>query len=391
MAMLVCSINLVAFAETIATDRAINVVANYSERYADEEVEISIVIEGNDLANAQWELTYDPTHFELMDTDVVADNGTIIDYDFKQNGTYADGEVIRTYTFKALAQPVETVSAFGISNTRAYTYMESIDAEKFLADNNICEYVTIKLRDYIVAVKVDGVDQTSDEVSFSYDDKEHTFEVITVPTASVSYKVNGEDVTSVVIKEEGTYTISYTVTPELGYAPIEKSFTVVIEKPVYEVEVAIGDAMDAKDYVSGKKIVLVYTDTDNVTFAYDGNAMIDVSESAYKYNGTDYKHVYAFVTDAISGATVDDYKAKVVHSYELVCEKLDAYNADLNLDNAYDIQDVTVGFGIYNVYDGYYSNVKYQKNILKADTNNDKCVNDDDTSNIVRDVFFPQN
>ena len=72
IAMLVCSINLVAFAETIATDRAINVVANYSERYADEEVEISIVIEGNDLANAQWELTYDPTHFELMDTDVIA-------------------------------------------------------------------------------------------------------------------------------------------------------------------------------------------------------------------------------------------------------------------------------------------------------------------------------
>ena len=56
---------------------------------------------------------------------------------------------------------------------------------------------------------------------------------------------------------------------------------------------------------------------------------------------------------------------------------------DLNFDDALDVNDITTGFGIYNANETYFANVKYQKNILRADTDGSKKVDGTDTGAVV--------
>ena len=56
---------------------------------------------------------------------------------------------------------------------------------------------------------------------------------------------------------------------------------------------------------------------------------------------------------------------------------------DLNFDTNVDIQDIITVYGIYNAVPEYFADVKYQKNILKADTNGDKVADGSDTGEVV--------
>lgn len=238
----------------------------------------------------------------------------------------------------------------------------------------------IYLKEYSVETKVDG-ETAGTSKNVPYTNAGHTFEVVSTPNATVTYKVNGgEAQNSVSLTNKGTYTIEYTVAATDGYAEKTGRFTLTIEDPEYVVEVS-----ETSDYVSGKKLVLVYTNTDGVCFNYNNNLMIDVTSREYKYNDTEeYTNVYAFVTDAITNGTLDDYKANISCVIPTSSQLITlTYLMDLNFDDALDVNDITTGFGIYNANETYFANVKYQKNILRADTDGSKKVDGTDTGAVV--------
>lgn len=373
-------------AGSVIAIREINVSADKSTVAAEEEIEINVTVKGTDLANAEWKLTYEPAKFELIGE---TNSGVIADKTIKTDGSvYADGEVIKTYKFKSIAQTDVTEADFVISDTYAYTYLESIDATKVSAINNEKVTVTIDLIEYELNVKFDGEDITDTTKVIPYDSKTHTFEVVTNPQANVIYEVNGVETSELNFKGEDTYVIKYKVDNAIGYAQKSGEFTLTITKPEYVVEVNT-EAVDGSDFVSGKKIVLVYTNTDDVFFNYDNNLMIDVTAREYKYNGTgEYKHVFAIVVDAIENGVLADYEEKVKHLVTAPgLYTIAQYNNDLNYDDILDIRDITTAYGVLNVNESYFANIKYQKNILKADTDGNKYVNGIDTNAVLTAVY----
>lgn len=372
--------------------RSINVSADKETVKAGETVTITVNLNGKNLANAKYDLSYESNKFEFVgaSTNTTPNNGTISEMLYKteaEDTCFNDGETLATYEFKAIAQTEEVTADFEISNTAASTYIESIDATKVATANNEKVSVKIELKEYAVVTKVDGEVVEVETLNVPYTNAGHTFTVEAIPSASVSYKVNGGDATnSVSITEKGTYTIEYTINPEKGYAKVTGTFTLVIGDPEYVVEV--NTATENSDYVAGKKLVLVYTNTDGLAFKYGNDIMIDVTSRGYKYYGEEeYAHVYAFVTDAIADAEVDDYKENiscVIPSPENLIAL--TYSTDLNFDNDLTVQDISVAYGIYNVNKDYFKNAKYQKNILRADTDGDKVVDNDDANAVVNAV-----
>lgn len=377
-----------------AGKRSIEISANNTEVEMGDIVTIEVTIHGTNLMNVSYDLTYDPAAFELQNTDTGAmpTDGVFTEVLFKTDSAcYADGAVIATYTFKALGQTENVTADFEISDANAHTYMESINGLWPLTASNEKVSVAIALKEYAIALSVDGstVSGTTDIVH--YRGEGHTFSVTATPAATVSYQVNNGAVSdSVSVADRGSYTIAYTITPALGYAEVSGTFTLVIGDPEYVVEVNL-DATG--DYVAGKKIVLVYTDVDGVAFKYGTNLMIDVTASGYKYNDTvQYRHVYAFVTTAIASdgeaVTVEDYSDNVscvIPSPETLLTL--TYSEDLNFVDGLTVDDITVAYGIYNVCDGYFANVKYQKSLLRADTDRNKLVDNDDTTAVVNAVL----
>ncbi len=82
-----------------------------------------------------------------------------------------------------------------------------------------------------------------------------------------SFTVTGGDAWTMDEAIAGDTVVPATVTPA----------TVTTVDPAYLVEV---DATN--DYVAGKKLVLVYTNSDDISFTYDGTVMYDVSEKYTK-------------------------------------------------------------------------------------------------------------
>lgn len=378
-----------------AGKRSIEISANQTKVEMDDIVEINVTLKGTDIANAVYDLEYDTAKFELIsaDTKTTPVNGKFHEMLYKDDGEcYGNDAVLAKYTFKALGQTENVTADFVISNTSASTYLESIDGIKIKTTNNEKVTVAINLKEYEVAVSVNGNTTSYETLTVPYTNDGHTFNVTAKPEAAVSYKVNdGESSSSVSVSERGTYTIEYTITPKTGYAEITGTFTLVIGDPEYVVEVNLTNA-DNRDYVAGKKIVLVYTNTNGLAFNYGNDLMIDVTARGYKYNGTyEYSHVYAFVTDAIESddaeVTVEDYKANiscVIPSPQDLIEL--TYSMDLNFDDSLTVQDITVAYGVYNANKDYFKNIKYQKNILRADTDGNKVVDNDDTNAVVNAV-----
>lgn len=374
---------------SVVAERSINVSTDAPEEgvVAGDTFTVKVKLTGKDIANARWKLEYNKDLFELQG---MANNGTIYGYEVKEDETsvFADGAILAEYTFKAIAQTDVAYGDFKISDTYAYTRVESFEGSKPVTANNDKVTVKINLIDYQVVKLFDGNEVIGDK-TISYDGAEHVFKVETIPTATVKYTVNGVAVTDVKITEVGTYNITYTVENAIGYAAVTGNFVLTVAEPEYVVEVNFGGNGEVGDYVAGKKIVLVYTNAENAFFKYDGKLMLDVTERGYKYNGTDeYEHVFAFVTTAIQGGELEDYEMEVEPIYSASgLYTIAAYDADLNFDTFKDLQDITTAYGVYNVNSTIFANIKYQRNILKADTNGDKCVDPEDTSYVITDVI----
>ncbi len=350
-------------------------------------VTVTVQVLGTDLAGAEWNLVYDNTKFEYTGT-LAAENGVIFDNELADldNGKIFElGQIIGTYTFTVLAQAEDNVAAtFTVENGVASNYDDAAAGDTVADTSVIPADTTIVFDTLELAVKVDGAETTEDKSFVWVKDTSHTVEFVATEGAVVAVKVNGSDkaLSDLTFSAVGTYAIDYTIT-KAGFHTLTGTYTVTITTPDYAVEVNLEDSAEA-DYVAGKKMVLVYTNVEGVSFDYAGVTMYDVSAKGYTYNGTAYTYVYAVIADAIKGGDLAAYEAKVGISYTAVApEYVIAYDAenlnyDLNGSGELNLRDVIAAYGVYNNHESYFTT--YMKMVLEADINADKRVDGIDTA-----------
>ncbi len=148
--------------------------------------------------------------------------------------------------------------------------------------------------------------------------------------------------------------------------------------PDYEVYVNTSSESGA-DYVAGKKLVLVYTNSPDISFSYAGTAMYNTSA---KYKKEGYEYSFATVVDAVSS----DYAENVAIVYSAVTPDYvlteSAVEYDLNNSGEFNLRDVTVVFGVYNGDAFAFEN--YMKLVLNSDFNSDGVVDGYDTDAYVQ-------
>ncbi len=372
---------------------------------------IDVVTSGIDADGVRWTLDYDENMFEL--TGVTTYNYNVVNISGDKltveiADTIANGSTVATYTFKSLNEAVENSKfEFTIKELKASgeAWME-VDASSVTTAVNTD--ITIELREFVYTVTVDDKTITTETgKEFNYDGADHTLVVnVTDPTdAKITYKVNGQEKDSVVVRGENVWNVEYTITKD-GYEKIEGTYTFTIKEPVYKVEV---DVTETADYVSGYKLVLVYTDAENVTFDYAGIQMLDASgaKDKYLYNGTDdYEHVFALVVESLDGMeslTEEQrkaaYEALVTVDYEDKAEPIDYdldcdpecdpecvhRDCDINFSNSVNFNDIVAAYSVLEKDEEAFED--YMAGVIKADVNFSKTANNEDVTIIIGAVY----
>ncbi len=369
----------------IHPERKYIIEASKSEVKAGETFTVTVSLDGTALYGAEWELVYDKTLFKTDDETSGISYGTLITKDVP----------VATYTFEALPQLTETdYYTFTLANGAiAQTNSEAAESIEPVPEVVTDEAkVKILLKDFEYDVSVDNaviVDETTEGNKHTYntdfDGAEHTVAITSVPdTAEIKVTVNEKeaDVDALKFTDADTYVIEYTIT-QIGYAPVEGTFTFTIDTPKYVVE--LNHDYVAND-IGAKTLVLVYTDSDDISFNYDGAPVFDVTYKGYKYNdgsdeGVAYAKVYAIAVD---------YAAAYVAKVKVVYKEADAKylltlpnpEFDLTRDGKISISDVTSAYAVYNADPDYFIN--YMKHVLTADVVADKKVNGGDTGAYVK-------
>ncbi len=369
--------------------RTIKAVPSIETAEANDEFTVDVKIDGTELIGAEWTLIFDSSKVTYIG-DKEFDGNKIVDENYLTSGVYAENEVVATYKFKVNAdENIIGDAIFDIEESIAWTTIEAghnvvVETE---VEKGKVQIGYAALNPATVSVDNNTVDTESE--SIFYDGKQHTVVITADEGVDVAVTVNGEAAgASNTFTEEDVYVIEYTISKP-GYTPITKTFTLNITGPDFVVEVNTNNETEA-DYRAGKKLVLVYTDTDDVHFTYNGITMIDVTTQGYLYeNKTGYKHVFGYVADAIENGELEDYKANVdnvntaiAEDYTLKYTREDKIlHYDLNFSDELDLRDVSMGYYVYNGEEYYYINL--MKSVLKADVNADKRVNGADTGAIV--------
>lgn len=396
--------------EKQAAERSIDVYASAASVEAEDTVTITVKVDGEKIGGANYTLKYNPAYFSFESaqasttftraepiTDTTA--GTIDEMLYLPTASGAVTEnpiTLVTYTFKAIAQTTDVIATFEIIDPSAPSMGEAIlptPVPDTTTNSPAQVQITLKdMGDY--SLLVDGTAITEDEkaakaASVVYTGDAHTFALADLPTggASVAYVIKLGETTVTEIKAEGTYTITYTIAPQTGYKELVETFTLTVGTPSFDVEVVADDYVlgNADLGIKAKKLILVLANT-TLGFKYDGFVMVDVTDR-YSELYPDYDKIYGYVTDAIDEATDDTYKAKVTYSKDTVNKTIDETldKHDLNLDSSLDVRDIIVAYGAYNGEPAYFKDL-YQANILKADVNCNKKIDNADTTAVVNAV-----
>lgn len=393
--------------EKQAAERSIDVYASAASVEAEDTVTITVKVDGEKIGGANYTLKYNPAYFSLEDTQASTiftraepitntTAGTIEEMLYLPTASGAVTEnpiTLVTYTFKAIAQTTDVTASFEIIDPSAPSMGEAIlptPVPDTTTNSPAQVQITLKdMGDYNILVDGTAItdeQKTAKAASVVYTGNAHTFALEALPTggASVAYVTKlGED-TVTEIKAEGVYTITYTITPETGYRELVETFTLTVTKPEFDVEVVADDYVlgNADLGIKAKKLVLVLANT-TLGFKYDGFVMVDVTDRYSTYYPT-YGKIYGYVTDAIDAATDDTYKAKVTYSKDTVNKTIDQTldQHDLNLDSDLDVRDIIVAYGAYNGEPTYFNDL-YQANILKADVNCNKKIDNADPASVV--------
>lgn len=337
------------------TTYTMTVAADKSEVTLDETVTVTVIVNGGAFNTAQYDLSYNPAYFQCTsaisgDTEKEATEGTI-------KNTYigsqsAAGTVIRTYTFKALAQDAEVTGHFALSNAKVEAFGPVAGNADFCDVSDPAE-VTIKLSDDLTV--------TADDVTVDYDGGEYGVTatankagaVIKYMDANGEYTLNESPKYSAV----GHYPVKFQAALK-GYVTAYGEAAVTINEPAYEVETT--------EYVAGYKLVLVYTNS-ATRFTYDGNAMLDVTAAGYSLNGTAYDHVYAWI---VKFAAYDNSEI----GYPAAAAQKVGYTVDVNASGKVDLRDVNTVVRVYNAEPAVMDDASIMDILLRADVDHSKVV-----------------
>ncbi len=310
---------------------------------------------------------------------------TITGGDFKAGFVANDSTVISGGTFgknpsKYLVSGLESVSVNGtyvIQDKRAFVVTADKDSVA------VGETVT-------VTVTLTGTNLVGAEWDFVYDSNVFEF------AGDVhGYKIAGDNVTFAASEVLATYTLRAKV-----QAPVDANAFTVTNTDAWNIDEANGsndtsipgDVVDAdveivnpdyvveasKEYIANKKLVLVYTNSDDISFAYDNATMYEI---VGKYEKDGYAHAFAIVVDAkdYDAANISIVYGVVEAKYVLT---YDANDYDLNDSGEFNLRDVTVVYGVYNGNESTFAN--YMNIVLNADINKDGIVDAFDANEFVQ-------
>ena len=252
-------------AEVNGTDRKTE-TADMLDVYVDELVTVNVVANGGAFTNADWALKYDPTKFEPVGTPtfaagyeaVTSPDGYTLAGKVRGAGNadeYADGTVLATYTFKALAQTETVTGEFTVTSAHVNDY-----AMAAVVDSVPAKLVSAK------ATILAGEDATEIAITMEDTTAEYTGEKIYGNKASsTTVDASGNKPAFTYSAEEnGTYTTelpgftavgeyTYWVKAELdGFKPTKASAKVTITEATVtaSVEYSINNIAGEKLYIT---------------------------------------------------------------------------------------------------------------------------------------------
>lgn len=351
-----------------AASFTMKITADKPEVEMGETVTITITGHGGTFDGEQYQMTYDPALFELLTKPSKADldsETNTFQYANVLPGL-ADGAVISTYTFKALAQETEVTGNFTLVPDKCYieTYGSSISGNAVPCAISDPAQVKIKLKDDLTV--------SADNVTVDYDGQPHGVNATAnKPGATIKYAdANGEYTLdeSPAYTAVGEYTVKFRATLK-GYQPATGEAKVTINQPKYFTETT--------EYVSGYSLVLVYTNYDTTRYTYDGNTMLDVTSAGYAHSGIEYQHVYGWVVKGTPELSKIGYTQKNAPRV--------AYSKDVNASGTVDLRDVVATAGIYNA-DATYMKDSNMAMILRADIDHNKKVDSLDYGEILANL-----
>ena len=196
-----------------------------------------------------------------------------------------------------------------------------------------------------------------------------------------------------VVTAVGAGTATITVTTEDGGFTAECTVTV---EPKYVVEVNIEEDGDyVADEESSTKLVLVYTNSDDMTFKYNNIQMFDVTGAGYTYEGglpftqaEGTTKVYALVVDALAENTLAVYEEKIVTSTEtLDAEYIIDYSEpnDINISGGVNWDDIISVYAVAEHNEIAFAGA--MKVVIKADRNRDKMADANDATDVITAVY----
>lgn len=334
-------------------------------------VTVTVKVTGGTFTAASYSLTYETDKFELVNKDInavdVGTNGFKAWYLDTSSSGSADGTVIGTYTFKALAQDTDNVVGFFTLGDYAAigTYETSAaGGNEISADISAPAAVTIGLSD---ALTVSAQDVEKDYDGSAYG----VTAAANITGAEILYKDASGDYTltaSPTYSEVGSYTVEFKASLK-GYKEAYGSAVVKINAPKYETETT--------EYVAGHSLILVYTNHDGMVFSYDGHTMYDVTAAGYVKDGKSFKNVYGVVVKGEADMTKLAFTASTSAKV--------GYSNDVNGSNKTDLQDVVATVGVYNARAEFMKDEKMMT-VLRADVNHDKQVTSADTTLVLEAI-----
>lgn len=335
-----------------------------------ETVTITITGHGGAFAGAAYEMTYDPTLFELVDAPVDAKLKTGTTNTYRYLGVFpnglADGGEISTYKFKALAQETEVTGNFTLvrGECSIETLSSSISGNAVSCAIGDPAQVTIKLKNDLTV--------SADNVTVDYDGRPHGVNATANKDgATIKYADADGEYTldeSPAYTAVGEYTVKFRATLK-GYQPATGEAKVIINQPEYFTETT--------EYVSGYSLVLVYTNYDATRYTYDGNTMLDVTSAGYAHSGIEYQHVYGWVVKGTPELS------KIGYTQENAPRV--AYSMDVNASGKADLRDAVATVGVYNA-DATYMKDSNMAMILRADIDHNKKVDSLDYGEILANL-----
>lgn len=388
---------------TVAAGWIISAEADNNEVNAGETVLIKIKASGENFTAADWKLNYESDKFEFVeimtdidDTDLHKSEKNYISgiaMNAQSKDEYDNDTILAVYKFTAKKLTEEVTGAFTITDATVGTV--AMASSTYPAATPVNDEVKILLNDFTVSVKYKGDDVVNNKVDIPYDGNTHRIDVTTEPDAKVWYSIDEgqtwvEDVPE--FTEYGEHKLTYKVDVPDGYDQTAKTpvtITVNIIEPTRLVEVV--------DYVTGYKLVLVYTNVDGAYFTYDdrNTLMLDVTAAGYNYtdaegnvSNEEYAHVYGYVVpremldaETAQGNEFYEQKVKFAVNTNATPVVVNPYDYNVNCDpleeTIANLADVVYTSGVFNAKDVSMEEA-YMKAILKADVYRSKTVNNDD-------------